>query len=65
LQHLDKQNLFINQLFEILNFIITIVVVSSKRNVELQSAQVAKIESMITSNEIETGREANQIGTLL
>jgi hypothetical protein len=65
LQHLDKQNLFINQLFEILNFIITIVVGSSKRNDELQSAQVAKIESMITSNEIETGREANQIGTLL
>jgi hypothetical protein len=65
LQHLDKQNLFINQLFEILNFIITIDVGSSKRNVELQSAQVAKIESMITSNEIETGRGANQIGTLL
>jgi hypothetical protein len=65
LQHLDKQNLFINQLFEILNFIITIVVGSSKRNDELQSAQVAKIESMITSNEIETGRGANQIGTLL
>jgi hypothetical protein len=57
--------LFINQLFEILNFIITIVVGSSKRNDELQSAQVAKIESMITSNEIETGRGANQIGTLL
>jgi hypothetical protein len=57
--------LFINQLFEILNFIITIVVGSSKRNDELQSAQVAEIESMITSNEIETGRGANQIGTLL
>jgi len=30
----------------------------------LQSAQVAEIESMISSNEIETGNGANQIGTL-
>jgi hypothetical protein len=65
LQHLDKQNLFINQLFEILNFIINIVVGFSKHNDELQSTQVAKIKSMIASNEIETGRGANQIGTLL
>jgi hypothetical protein len=47
-----------------LTSIINIVVGSSKRNDELQSAQVAEIESMIASNEIETGRGANQIGTL-
>ncbi|XP_062161851.1 uncharacterized protein LOC133868851 [Alnus glutinosa] len=54
----------VHQFFENLNFIINIVVGSSKRNDELQSAQVAEIESMIASNEIETGRGANQIGTL-
>jgi len=47
-----------------LNFIFNIVVGSSKRNDELQSAQVVEIETMIASNEIETGREANQIGIL-
>ncbi|XP_062145907.1 uncharacterized protein LOC133853901 [Alnus glutinosa] len=51
----------VHQFFENLNFIINIVVGSSKRNDELQSAQVAEIESMIASNEIETGRGANQI----
>ncbi|XP_062166237.1 uncharacterized protein LOC133872676 [Alnus glutinosa] len=54
----------VHQFFENLNFVINIVVGSSKRNDELQSAQVAEIESMIASNEIETGRGANQIGTL-
>jgi hypothetical protein len=39
-----------------LNFIINIAIGSSKHNDELQSAQVAEIESMIASNEIETGR---------
>jgi hypothetical protein len=54
----------VHQFFENLNFVINIVVGSSKRNDELQSAQVAEIESMIASNEIETERGANQIGTL-
>jgi len=61
LLHLEKH---IHQFFVNLNFIINIVVGSSKCNDELQSAQVAEIESMIASNEIETGRGANQIGTL-
>jgi hypothetical protein len=55
---------YVHQFFVNLNFIINIVVGSSKCNDELQSAQVAEIESMIASNEIETGRGANQIGTL-
>jgi hypothetical protein len=54
----------VHQFFENLNFIINIVVGSSKRNDELQSVQVAEIESMIASNEIETGRGASQIDTL-
>ena len=36
---------------------------SSKRNDELQHAQVEQVENMIASNEIETGRGANQIDT--
>jgi hypothetical protein len=44
--------------------IINIVGGSSKRHDELQAAQVAEIESLIVSNKIETGKGANQIGTL-
>ena len=44
--------------------VINIIVESSKRNDELQYAQGEQIENMIVSNEIETGRGANQIGTL-
>ncbi|XP_030923129.1 zinc finger MYM-type protein 1-like [Quercus lobata] len=36
----------------------------SKRNDELQHAQAEQVENMIASNEIKTGRGANQIGTL-
>jgi hypothetical protein len=60
----SREEKSVHQFFENLNFIINIVVGSSKRNDELQSAQVAEIESMIASNEIETERGANQIGTL-
>ena len=44
--------------------IINIAVGSSKRNDELQHAQAEQVENMIVFNEIETGRGANQIGTL-
>ena len=43
--------------------IINIVVGFSKHNDELQHAQVEQVENMIASNEIETRRGANQIGT--
>ena len=52
------------QFFDHLVNIINIVVGSSKRNDELQHAQAKQVENMIASNEIETGRDANQIGTL-
>ena len=54
----------IHQFFDHLVNIINIVVASSKRNDELQHAQAEQVENMIASNEIETGRCANQIGTL-
>ena len=37
---------------------------STKRNDDLRANQVAEIEHLIELNEIETGRGANQIGTL-
>ena len=52
------------QFFDHLINIIYIVVGSSKCNDELQHAQAEQVENMIASNEIETGRGANQIGTL-
>ncbi|XP_075663245.1 uncharacterized protein LOC142632793 [Castanea sativa] len=54
----------VHQFFDHLTNIINIVIGSSKRNDELQYAQGEQIENMITFNEIETGRGANQIGTL-
>ena len=54
----------VHQFFDHLINIINIVVGSSKSNDELQYAQGEQIENMITSNEIETRRGANQIGTL-
>ena len=54
----------VHQFFDHLVNIINIVVVSSKRNDELQHAQAEQVENMITSNEIEIGRGANRIGTL-
>ena len=56
--------LFRSQFFDHLVNIINIVIASSKCNDELQHAQAEQIENMIVSNEIETGRGANQIGTL-
>ena len=54
----------VHQFFDHLVNIINIVVGSSKHNDELHHAQAEQVENMIASNEIETGRCANQIGTL-
>ena len=54
----------VHQFFDHLISIINIVVGSSMSNDELQYAQGEQIENMITSNETETRRGANQIGTL-
>ena len=54
----------VHQFFDHLTNIINIDIGSSKCNDKLQYAQGEQIENMIASNEIETGREANQIGTL-
>ena len=54
----------VHQFFDHSTNIINIVVGFGKRNDELQYAQGKQIENIIASNEIETGRGANQIGTL-
>jgi hypothetical protein len=46
----------VHQLFVHLPSIINIVVCSSKHHAEFQSFQVAEIENLTTSNEIETGK---------
>ncbi|XP_030963705.1 zinc finger MYM-type protein 1-like [Quercus lobata] len=50
----------VHQFFDHLVNIINIVVGFSKHNDELQHAQAEQVENMIASNEIETGRGANQ-----
>ena len=50
--------------FNNLTFIINSVNASCKRHEELQAAQAAKITYMLTVDEIETGKGANQIETL-
>jgi hypothetical protein len=55
---------FVHQFFVHLTSIINIVVGFLKHHAKFQSFQVVEIENMTVSNEIETRRGANQIGTL-
>ncbi|XP_058179979.1 uncharacterized protein LOC131298514 [Rhododendron vialii] len=50
--------------FSKLTSVVTLVDASPKRHTELQSAQAIEIEHMLDTGEHETGRGANQIGTL-
>ncbi|XP_075499737.1 uncharacterized protein LOC142538264 [Primulina tabacum] len=50
--------------FSDLTIIVNLVTSSSKRNAELQSYQVNEIARSVVADERETGRRANQIGTL-
>lgn len=50
--------------FSNLTTIVNLVTSSSKLNAELQSSQVNEIARSVVAGERETGREANQIGTL-
>ncbi|KAK9726075.1 hypothetical protein RND81_05G188400 [Saponaria officinalis] len=55
---------YASSFFSNLNFIINIIGVSPKRHDELQANKVAEIEALLFRGELETGRGANQIGTL-
>ncbi|KAK9741078.1 hypothetical protein RND81_03G079700 [Saponaria officinalis] len=54
----------VHQFFSNLNFIINIIGASPKRHDELQARKAAEIEDLLSSGQLETGRGANQIGTL-
>ena len=60
----SREVIHIHELFLNLNFIITTVGSSCKRNDELRATQVAEIARMLAIDEPETGIGANQIRTL-
>jgi hypothetical protein len=51
-------------LFDHLALVVTTVVSASNRNDELHAHQVAEMENLIEHSNTETGRGANQVGTL-
>jgi hypothetical protein len=60
----SKEVTEVHNFFDHLALIVNTVVSSSKRNDELHAHQVAQLEQLIELSELETGRGANQIGTL-
>jgi hypothetical protein len=60
----SKEVADVHNFFDHLALIVTTVVSSSKRNDELHAHQVAEMENLIELSELETGRGANQVGTL-
>ncbi|XP_071728971.1 uncharacterized protein [Rutidosis leptorrhynchoides] len=54
----------IHQFFEKLSFLINVICASSKRHDELQKAKALETERLLELSEIETGKGANQAGTL-
>ncbi|KAK9740787.1 hypothetical protein RND81_03G060100 [Saponaria officinalis] len=54
----------VHQFFSNLNFIINIIGASPKRHDELQANKGVEIETLLFRGELETGRGANQFGTL-
>ncbi|XP_025680241.1 uncharacterized protein [Arachis hypogaea] len=59
-----KEVVDIHAFFQSLSNIINVVCSSCKRNDELRSAYATEISHLVATNQIETGRGANQIGTL-
>jgi hypothetical protein len=60
----SREVVYVHELFTNLNFIINMVGPSCTRHDQLQIAQVKKIAHMRAIGELETGKRANQIGTL-
>lgn len=60
----SREVVFVHELFSNLNFIINTIGASCKHHDELQVTQVVQIAHMLAINELETGKGANQIGTL-
>ncbi|KAM6582276.1 hypothetical protein CsatB_009281 [Cannabis sativa] len=60
----SREVLYVHEFFSNLNFVINVVGASCKRHDELQAAQATQIAHMIAIDELESGRGANQIGTI-
>ncbi|XP_045807663.1 zinc finger MYM-type protein 1-like [Trifolium pratense] len=60
----SKEVAEVHTFFQTLNKIVNVVCSSCKRNDELQTAYENEIIHLVENNEIETGRGANQTGTL-
>ena len=54
----------VHTFFKTLNFIVNVVSSSSKRNDQLQAAQIAEISHLIEAGEYESGKGTNQMRTL-
>ncbi|XP_057431672.1 uncharacterized protein LOC130724460 [Lotus japonicus] len=60
----SREAIPIHQFFLKLTFIVNIVCSSSKRHDELQAAVIDEIAHLLEFDELETGKGANQVGTL-
>jgi hypothetical protein len=60
----SQEVIVVHEFFSNLNFIINVVSASCKRHRDLQDSQEADIAHLIAMDELETGKGANQIGTL-
>ncbi|KAG6680599.1 hypothetical protein I3842_13G050200 [Carya illinoinensis] len=60
----SREVVSVHEFFSNLNFIINVVGASCKRHDELQAAQATHIAHMIAIDELESGKGANQIGTI-
>ncbi|KAG2667400.1 hypothetical protein I3760_15G113100 [Carya illinoinensis] len=60
----SREVVSVHEFFSNLNFVINVVGTSCKRHDELQTAQTTHIAHMIAIDELESGKGANQIGTI-
>jgi len=60
----SREVVHIHEFFTQLTLVVNIVTASSKRHDQLQAAQEINITNMITNDELQTGRGANQVGTI-
>ncbi|KAL7615699.1 hypothetical protein Lser_V15G01812 [Lactuca serriola] len=54
----------VHNFFETLNFVVNVIYSSSKRNDQLQDAQIVEISHLVEVGELESGKGTNQIQTL-
>lgn len=60
----SREVVHIHEFFTQLTLVVNIVTASSKRHDQLQAAQEINITNMIANDELQTGKGANQVGTI-